>query len=261
MNPIRPLDSFGEFHSAFHENRAVFIHHQFDLLRVGDFSTLEEIARATFKMPIISVFVPPFDRSKPLRFVVVTEDHFAHLIVLNNGKFRILSSAELDERTVMLCHTLLVDQQGRPHLLFENGILVRLSRNDTATFNINWPPPYVLRVVRMCSLQNSSISSLTTLNNMNNGVPSLSVSTTLFAFDNQLQMWPNSAAFSAYIRTENSCQITTWFLDFNENKVYSGPATISVSYQSQYISPFFFKQEDQIYSTFPIKTFTFNINF
>lgn len=251
MNPIRPLDSFGEFHSAFHENRAVFIHHQFDLLRVGDFSTLEEIARATFKMPIISVFVPPFDRSKPLRFVVVTEDHFAHLIVLNNGKFRILSSAELDERTVMLCHTLLVDQQGRPHLLFENGILVRLSRNDTATFNINWPPPYVLRVVRMCSLQNSSISSLTTLNNMNNGVPSLSVSTTLFAFDNQLQMWPNSAAFSAYIRTENSCQITTWFLDFNENKVYSGPATISVSYQSQYISPFFFKQEDQIYSTFP----------
>lgn len=257
MNPLRSLDSFGEFHSAYHENRAVFIHHQFDLLRVGDFCTFEEIARATFKMPIINVFVISFDKSKPLRFVVITEDQFAHLIVLNNGKFRILSSSALDEKSIMLCCTLLVDQQGRPHLLFENGSLVRLSKNDTETFSVKWPPPHVLRVVRMCSLQNSTMSSSNLVNyNTNatktvNGIPTLSFSTSVFAFENQLNMFPNSAAFSAYIRTESSCQITTWFIDFNENVVYPGPGTIAISYQSQYISPFFFKQEDQIYSTFP----------
>ncbi|OHT07459.1 hypothetical protein TRFO_24270 [Tritrichomonas foetus] len=224
MNPIRILDSFGEFYSAFHEDRPIFIHYQFDLLRVGDFHTLEEIARATFKMPIVSVCVPPFDKSKPLRFVVVTEDQFAHLIVLNNGKFRILSSSSLEDK-VTLCHTLLVDAQGRPHLLFENGTLIRLSRNDTNVTNVNWPPPKVLRVVRMCALP---------------------------AFENQLSAFPNSASFSAFIRTENSCQITTWFVDFNENRVYEGPTTITLSYQSQYISPFFFKQEDQVFAAFPL---------
>ena len=179
MNPIRALDSFGEFYSAFHEDRAIFIHYQFDLLRVGDFHSLEEIARATFKMPIVSVCVPPFDKSKPLRFVVITEDQFAHLIVLSNGKFRILSSSSLEDK-VILSHTLLVDSQARAHLLFENGALIRLSRNDTQVVNINWPPPHILRVVRMCALP---------------------------AFENQLTTFPNSAAFSAFVRTESSCQI------------------------------------------------------
>ena len=224
MNPIRALDSFGEFYSAFHEDRAIFIHYQFDLLRVGDFHSLEEIARATFKMPIVSVCVPPFDKSKPLRFVVITEDQFAHLIVLSNGKFRILSSSSLEDK-VILSHTLLVDSQARAHLLFENGALIRLSRNDTQVVNINWPPPHILRVVRMCALP---------------------------AFENQLTTFPNSAAFSAFVRTESSCQITTWFIDFNDNRVYEGPSVITLSYQSQFISPFFFKQEDSVFSAFPL---------
>ena len=223
MNRLQQFDGYGEFYAAFHERKAVFIHYQFDMLRIGDFLTLQELARATFKLPIVSILVPYADPKHPLRFVVVTEDGFAHLIALHKGKFKILVSSELGHGT-MLSHALLLDNQSQCHLFFENGHLLCLARKESASKELEWPPDDVLKVVRMCATA---------------------------PFEGQRSVAPNSASFVAFVRTEASPAITSWIVDFDSDSVFPGPFSIQVSPQSQFISSRFFGQNGELFNIYP----------
>jgi hypothetical protein len=230
MNEATPLDAAGQIFAAFHEGQPVFVHFQFEFLRVADFTTLAELGRATFKWPLVSLHIPPAAPSSPLRFIAVTEDQFANLIQLRSSQFTVLISVQISHAPTTRA-VLLLNSQSKCHLFFEDGDCLPIAKSpDAANFKAQWPgsdPDNIcFHVFRMhpCPF-----------------------------FEGQKSVAPNSASFIAFVRTATGPQISSWFLNFDDKLLKPGPFAIQISVHSQFLSSRYFGQNQELFSIFPFE--------
>ena len=231
MNRPRIFDSYGEISIGFHQGNPVLVHYQAELLSVSDLKTLSEISRATFQLPIVDISIIKNNPTEDLKFIVITEDRNAHSISLNGKVFKVHSSTSLGENNIMMSHVVLTDKRNYSYVLFENGSVIKLSKKSPENFQVSFPNP------------NARIRRL---------VPTV-------PFDGQHLVAPNSAAFFAFQKTDNGCEIASLIFNFDRKKIIEGPYNISISPHSWFLNSRFFYQNQKLFCINPYKEVdTFN---
>lgn len=219
MIQIGNFDNFGGFAASHHEGKRILIHYNAEQIRILDFSTLKDISKTSFKLPIAHALIPRLNSQLTLRLVVITEDQFAHLLVLKQNTLKVSASVDLNQ-AVVFNFTLLLDNKMRSYVLCDNGSVALLSSKGSKKFTVSWPPKSMTRIhqIRFCD-----------------------------SLPGQHMVTPNSAAFYAYHYASDTCQITSWIMNFDKNTILNGPFSIQVSPNSIFISNRFFLQGNEIY--------------
>ena len=223
MNRPHIFDSYGEFSIGFHKGNPVLVHYQSELLRVMDIKDLSEISRANFQLPIVDVSILKNNAEDDLKFVVITEDKNAHSISLNGTSFKVHSSTSLGENNIMMSHIVLTDKRNYSYVLFENGMIIKLSKKSPESFQVEFPN------------KNARIRRL---------VPTV-------PFEGQNLVAPNSASFFAFQKTENGCEIASLIYNFDTKKIIEGPYNVAVSPHSWFLNSRFFFQNQKLFCLNP----------
>ena len=220
MLKFQHFDTFGELNHAFHEGTSLLVHTKNEQIAIYDFNTLKEIARTSFKQPIVRTLIPLMNKQLGFRGIVVTEDQMAHLIVLKQNTLKKSVSYDLGQK-LTLCYTLLLDAQLHSYVLFENSVLALISQKKTEKVTLKWPPKSMIRITHFEPFH---------------------------SFEGQHAVSPNSAGFLAYHYAGDTCQITSWILTFPKRHVINGPYSIQVNPNSFFLSPYYFLHGDDVYS-------------
>ena len=226
MNELPEFDGFGGLSAAFHEGKEVLVHWTGEFVQVLEFSTQKLVAKTSFKMVIAKVHVPRLNPGLGLRFVVLTEDQFAHLVVLKQGSLKVAASFDTGEG-IMLKSVLLLDDKLRSYVLFENGQVVMVSTKGSSKFKTAFPPASMTKIHKFVSFE---------------------------TFEGQKLVAPNSAAFFAYHYAGSTCQITSWLLKFDTKSVLNGPYSLQVSPYSIYLNPYYYVQNNEVWSVLKKKS-------
>lgn len=220
MNELPEFCGFGAFVAAFHEGKELLVHWTLEYVEVLDFATQKPVARASFKMSIVRVHVPKMNQGLGLRFVVLTEDQFAHLVVLKQNELKVSASFDTGE-PILLNSVLLLDNKLRSHVLFEDGQVVFISTKGSGKFKTAFPPTSMTKIHRFVSFE---------------------------TFEGQKLVAPNSGAFFAYHYAGSTCQITSWILNFDTKSVLNGPYSLQVSPYSIFLNPYYYIQNNEVFS-------------
>ncbi|OHT08050.1 hypothetical protein TRFO_23587 [Tritrichomonas foetus] len=220
MKKFQGFDTFGELNHGFHEGTSLLIHTKNEQLVIYDFNKLNEIARTTFKQPIVRTLIPVMNKQLSFRGVVVTEDQMAHLIVLKQNALKKSASYDLGQK-LTLNFTLLLDAQLHSYVFFENGLIALISQKLCEKKNTLWPPKSMIRIHRLVPYNQ---------------------------FEGEDLLSNNSAGFFSYHYVGDACHITSWIIKFPSKSIINGPFSIQINPNSVFLSPYFFLHGNDVYS-------------
>lgn len=221
MRKFPNFNSFGELNHGFHEGQSLLIHTKNETVTMYDFNSLSIVSQTSFKQSIVRTLVPVLNKQLSFRAVVVTEDQMGHLIFLRKGQIEKTASVDL-QQPLTLCYTLLLDGPLNSYILFENGSSTLISRKKIETIESNWPPKTMTRITHLEPYRH---------------------------FSGQKLIGKNSAGFLAYHYANNTCQITSWIMIFPNRRIINGLFSIQVNPNSRFLSPYYFLQDRDLYTT------------
>ena len=217
--------NYGSFCIGYHFGKPMIVNSYQENIRVYDMETLKDVAKFTFKNPIIHVLLPRKKKILRLEFVLITEDQMAHLIILTERGISIISSVDI-QQSAQLIYCLLYDKYVHSFLLSEKGILISVSKQKVEKKTLAWPPK--------------------TMEKIKGFYPSKK-------FAAQKALAPNSAALLAFHFMGGNALISSWIYNFDTNEMLNGPFTIQTTPYSFFLTQKFFLADNNVYSIDPYK--------
>lgn len=225
MNNFPTSGLYGTFHTVYNEGKSYFINYNIESLKMYEYETLKEVGEISFKTSIATVLFPKTGLHYTLKFIVVCEDQYAHIVLFKKMNFKIIQSTDLCQ-SVNLTYTCLSDKALHLYILSENGVVTSVQKKNVQKRNLSWPPKNMTKIKRFENC---------------------------YKFAGQKCIARNSAAFLAFHYMGDSCLISSWIYDFDTGEIMNGPFTVTVSPQSFYISTNYYVHDNAIYSICPHK--------
>ena len=217
--------NYGTFSICYHLGKTLILNAYLENLRLYDMETLKDVAKFSFKNPIIQVLMPRKRPQLRLEFVTLTEDQMAHLITLSDRGFSIAQSIDL-QQTSQMVYCPLYDKANHIYLLSENGSIISISKQKVERKTLAWPPKTMEKIKRFCPSKK---------------------------FAGQKALAPNSAAVLAYHFMGGNALISSWIYNFDTNEMFNGPFTIQTTPYSFFLTQKFFLADNKIYLIDPYK--------